>query len=251
MIIPFEPKILNVSINVHLILEYLAFFVGFRYFVYLRKNSVDEITKSNRLSLLIGAIFGALIGSRLVGYLEHPVAINLNNFLVLSQVKTIMGGLFGGLLGVELSKKLIGERKSSGDLFTLPLIVGIFIGRIGCFLNGMNEFTYGIPTHFIMGMDLGDGITRHPLALYEIIFLLGLFIMCRRIRFYLPLPGDLFKIFMIFYFGFRFIIEFLKPNEFFIASLSTIQWLCIVCWIYYFNSIKRLGLHAYKRLYLL
>ena len=54
-----------------------------------------------------------------------------------------MGGLFGGLLGVELAKKIIGEKQSSGDLFVFPIILGIFIGRIGCFLSGINEFTYG------------------------------------------------------------------------------------------------------------
>ena len=87
-----------------------------------------------------------------------------------------MGGLFGGLLGVELAKKIIGERQSSGDLFTLPIIAGIFIGRIGCFLAGTNEFTYGSETTFFFGMNLGDDVLRHPLALYELVFLILLFI---------------------------------------------------------------------------
>ena len=37
-----------------------------------------------------------------------------------------MGGLFGGLIGVETSKKIINENQSSGDLFTFPIVVGIF-----------------------------------------------------------------------------------------------------------------------------
>jgi prolipoprotein diacylglyceryltransferase len=145
-----------------------------------------------------------------------------------------MGGLFGGLLGVEITKQLIREKQSSGDLFTLPIVLGIFIGRIGCFLSGTNEFTYGKVTSLSLGMDLGDGLQRHPLALYELLYLFVLFFFLR----YLsqqerPASGNLFKIFMISYFGFRFFLEFLKPNAFFLFGLSSIQWLCILCFIYY------------------
>lgn len=149
-----------------------------------------------------------------------------------------MGGLFGGLLGVEIAKKIIGEKGSSGDLFTFPIIFGIFIGRIGCFLSGTNEFTYGKETSSIFGMDLGDGILRHPLALYELIFLVLLAIALREIQKKNILKsGELFKWFMITYFSFRFFIEFLKPNEFFIVGLSSVQILVIICLLYYYKMI--------------
>ncbi len=44
--------------------------------------------------------------------------------------KTIVGGLLGGILGVEIAKKLVGIKHSSGDLFCFPIILGIMIGRI-------------------------------------------------------------------------------------------------------------------------
>ncbi len=164
----------------------------------------------------------------------------------LLNVKTIMGGLFGGLLGVEIAKSIIGEKQSSGDLFTLPIILGIFIGRIGCFLSGTNEFTYGKPTAFFMGMDLGDGLLRHPVALYELIFLVFLFLMCLKLKKLKKLEnGYLFQVFMLFYFGFRFLIEFLKPNVFFILGLSSIQWLCIICFLYYRKTVFKFLRHAY------
>lgn len=231
--IPFEPTIWNVPINVHLVLEYLAFFIAFRYYVILRRKSQDHISSDNRLSIIVGAVFGALFGSRLMGFLENPIT-PIESIVYLMNIKTIMGGLFGGLLGVELAKKVIGEKESSGDLFTLPIIVGIFIGRIGCFLSGVNEFTYGRGTKFFMGMDLGDGVMRHPIALYELFFLIFLFIILKKEYRRKRLPnGYLFQVFMVMYFGFRFFIEFLKPNTFFIFGLSSIQWLCVVCWIYY------------------
>jgi phosphatidylglycerol:prolipoprotein diacylglycerol transferase len=228
--------------NVHLILEYLAFFVAFRYYVYLRKSANDGISNKNRLSIILGAIVGAFIGSRLIGFLENPImTLNTENVIRLFNTKSIMGGLFGGLIAVETSKKIIHEKQSSGDLFTFPIIAGIVIGRIGCFLSGINEFTYGRETSFMTGMDLGDGVLRHPTSLYEIVFLVLLFIFLKKNESYTKVEsGLLFKVFMIAYFGFRFFIEFLKPNVFYVFGLSCIQWLCITCWIYYIATIKKM-----------
>lgn len=246
MTIPFEPMLFGYQINIHLILEYLAFFIAFRYYMYLRKGSEDTISSMNRLSIILGAVIGALIGSRLVGFLENPMLeISKVNLIQLLNTKTIMGGLFGGLLGVELAKKIIGETHSSGDLFTFPIIVGLFIGRIGCFLSGINEFTYGKVTSFFMGMDLGDGLKRHPIALYELFFLVLMFIFLKQIQSQKSLKnGKLFQYFMILYFSFRFIIEFLKPNIFFVLGLSSIQILCLICLLYYHKTILNLFQYA-------
>ena len=252
--IPFEPQLFGFTLPVHLILEYLSVFVGFRYYLYLRKNGDDHISSGNRLSIILGAIIGAFLGSRLMGFLEHPALPPGPDVIwYLMNNKTIMGGLFGGLIGVETAKKMIGETRSSGDLFTLPLILSIFIGRIGCFLSGTTEFTYGSETTFFTGMDLGDGLLRHPTSLYEIIFLILLFSIIRRVgrNSALLQEGDLFKAFMIIYFGFRFFIEFIKPNVFFVTGLSSIQWLCIACWGYYVQTIIKAVLNARKTVHLL
>ncbi|GGW57497.1 prolipoprotein diacylglyceryltransferase [Winogradskyella epiphytica] len=237
MQIPFEPTVFGYQLNSHLILEYLAFFIGFRYYVYLKRKQTDAISSNNRLSIILGAALGALIGSRLVGVLENPmIEFTTQNLLQLVNTKTIMGGLFGGLLGVELIKKIIGEKQSSGDLFVFPIIVGIFIGRIGCFLSGINEFTYGKVTNSVFGMDLGDGLLRHPTSLYELVFLVILYFGMKWVQKNSNLKnGDLFKLFMLSYFGFRFGIEFLKPNVFYVFGLSSIQILCVICWLYYYK----------------
>ena len=253
MKIPFVPTIGDYPINVHLILEYLAFFLAFRYYLFLRKRSADLISSNNRLSIILGAVIGALVGSRVVGFLENPgFTISLEGIWLLWNTKTIMGGLFGGLLGVELAKLIIGERQSSGDLFSLPIVCGIFIGRIGCFLSGINEFTYGAETSFFMGMDLGDGLMRHPVALYELLFLVPLFVLLHHLlRTQRLASGLVFQVFMISYFGFRFFIEFLKPNVFFIWGLSSIQWLCIICFLYYYRTITKFFNYARQKVYLL
>lgn len=249
MDLPFNPELFGVNINIHLILEYLAFLIAYRYYVFLRRRNTDIITSNNRLSIILGAALGALVGSRLVGFLENPlIEFTLKNAITLLNTKTIMGGLFGGLLGVELAKKIINEKQSSGDLFVFPIILGIFIGRVGCFLSGINEFTYGKVTTSAFGMDLGDGLLRHPTSLYELFFLIFLFIALKTVNNRLQLKnGDLFKIFMLSYFGFRFCIEFLKPNVFYTFGLSSIQILCVICWLYYSKFIASILLGKHTR----
>lgn len=253
MKIPFEPVLFGLKINVHLILEYVAFFTAFRYYKLKRKDNADLISNSNRLSIILGAIIGAFVGSRLIGFLEDPVMNSeLSWTALLFSTKSIMGGLFGGLFGVEVSKIIIGEKQSSGDLFTYPIIVGIIIGRVGCFLIGVREFTYGSETELITGMDLGDGLQRHPIALYEIIFLLVLFVILGKVqKITLQRDGLLFKIFMFSYFGFRFCVEFIKPNTFFFYGLSSIQWLCIICWLYYIPLFLKVKKNANQKIYVL
>lgn len=224
------------KILLHTIMEPLGIFIGFRYFLFLRKKQGDGIESSQRIWIIIGAIFGALIGSRLVGGFEDPKALFAAKYplLYLYQNKTVVGGFLGGLIGVELVKKIIGEKKSSGDLFTFPLLLALIIGRIGCFSMGIQEETYGIPTNAFTGMDLGDGIPRHPVVLYEIIFLLALwFTMIQVENKYTLAEGGRFKIFMIAYLFFRFLLDFIKPHYTYSFGLSTIQVVCLLGLIYY------------------
>jgi prolipoprotein diacylglyceryltransferase len=125
------------------------------------------------------------------------------------------------------------------------------IGRIGCFLSGTKEFTYGVSTTFFTGMNLGDGLQRHPLALYEIVFLFMLYFVLRRLYNQRKFEnGLIFQLFMLSYFGFRFFIEFIKPNTFLPLGLSTIQWLCILCFVYYRKTLTTLS-RAYQKVHIL
>jgi phosphatidylglycerol---prolipoprotein diacylglyceryl transferase len=49
--------------------------------------------------------------------------------------------------------------------------LGIAIGCIGCLLAGLGDQTHSIPTGVAWGWDFGNGINRHPVALYESIAL--------------------------------------------------------------------------------
>lgn len=235
---PLNIRIGNSEIPSHLVFEILAFFVGYRYYTYLRKKQEDRISNENRVWILIGAAGGAFLFSRLLGTLEDPTIFFDSNthFIYYLNNRTIVGGLLGGLLGVEVVKKIIGEKNSSGDLFTYPIILAMSIGRIGCFLAGTDDHTYGIQSSLPWAIDLGDGIKRHPTNLYEIIFLLILWSVLAFISKKNKLVnGATFKLFMFSYLLFRFCIEFIKPSFFFSFGLSMIQLTCILGLIYYYK----------------
>jgi prolipoprotein diacylglyceryltransferase len=168
--------------------------------------------------------------------LERPNELLLTNNLVdyIYNNKTVVGGFLGGLFGVELSKRIIGEKKSSGDLFVFPMILALIIGRIGCFSMGVYEETYGLQTNLPWGMNLGDGLRRHPIMLYEILFLILLWIVLCQLRKRKNLEGGaLFKLFMISYLLFRFMIDFIKPYYPIVLGLNTIQLTCIAGLLHY------------------
>ena len=237
---PIQPTVGGVPINLHLIFETLAFFVGFRYFLYLRKRVEDSINSQNRVWILIGAAFGAFFFSRIVGNFEDPISLFSEPHPIWFYFanKTIVGGLLGGLLFVEITKKILGVERSSGDLFTYPLILAIVIGRIGCFTAGVAEPTYGLETSLPWGINLGDGIYRHPLPLYEICFLLFLwFGLVRLEKKYKLREGVRFEFFMIAYLVYRFSVGFLKPGFRFDFGLTTIQIVCFLGLLYYSRTL--------------
>lgn len=224
------------SINAHLVFEVLGITTGFQYFLHLRKQKTDHISEANRIWIFIGAAFGALFFSRLVGSLENPSIFfsSQNSLLFFYSHKTIVGALFGGLICVEGIKKIIGETSSSGDLFVYPLLLGMMIGRVGCFSMGVYEQTYGIPSDLPWALNLGDGILRHPVALYEIIYLGSLWVFFAVLeKKYIFKEGVRFRFFLMLYFIFRFLIDFIKPGYKFSFGLSTIQITCLLGLLYY------------------
>jgi phosphatidylglycerol---prolipoprotein diacylglyceryl transferase len=237
---PLELSLGKFNISVHAIFEITAFAAGFRYFLFLRRKQSDPIPESNRIWIIIGAAAGAFIFSRLIGALENPIGWLKapNSWLYFYMNKTIVGGLLGGLMTVEMTKYFLKERASSGDLFTYPLLLAIIIGRLGCFTMGVHEPTFGLSTTLPWAMDLGDGVLRHPVAIYEIIFLLTVWLSLNIIERKALFPmGMRFKIFMVVYLIFRFLLDYIKPAHPILLNLSTIQLACLAGLLYYYRTL--------------
>jgi prolipoprotein diacylglyceryltransferase len=240
MTFPFQFQIFGNTYYWHFIFETLAFFIGIRIYYFQKRNIQDPITKIERLYILIGAMIGALLGSRIIAMLENPTEIPHQTLLIFYQNKTIAGGFLGGLFGVEIMKKIIGVKMASGDIYVIPIIVALFIGRIGCFSMGIAEPAFGNETTFFTGMNLGDGLKRHPVALYEMGFMAVLFLLFQLLKNKSIINGDRFKLFMILYFLYRFSVEFIKPYQSLFLHLSSIQWSSLFIFGYYWKFLLRL-----------
>lgn len=227
MTFPFYLEPFGLRLHPHIVFESLGYFVGSRlYFVQRRRTGSDALPLETNLWLLVGCVFGAWVGSKLLAWAESP---HFYWFLrhdpaALLGGKTIVGGLLGGWAGIELTKKYVGVHRSTGDLFVCPLALGTAIGRLGCFFTGLSDRTYGVATTLPWGVDFGDGITRHPTQLYESAFVL---LFATALHFglrqrALP-PGARFRLYFAGYFIFRFLVEFIKPRETPVLGLSAIQ----------------------------
>jgi prolipoprotein diacylglyceryltransferase len=113
------------------------------------------------LSYIAVLVFGAGVGAVLFGtanlWLSHQAGI----------ARSIEGGIAGAIVTVEFYKRIAGISVRTGARFALPLAVGVAVGRIGCFLSGLDDFTHGTATALPWGHDFGDGVLRHPVQLYE------------------------------------------------------------------------------------
>lgn len=215
----------------HPVLETLAYAAGYEVFRRMRARQGDVVAEPQRWTILAAAAVGALLGSRLLGLAEQWPAVmaacragHLLMLLVSPGGKTVVGGLLCGWLGVEIVKRLSGIRRRTGDLFALPLCVGIAVGRVGCLVAGLADDTYGKPTNLPWAVDLGDGIGRHPVQIYEILFLILVgFVVTSKAT--LP-EGARFRIFLASYLAWRVVIDFLKPQPL-IHGLNMIQWCCL------------------------
>jgi prolipoprotein diacylglyceryltransferase len=98
------------------------------------------------------------------------------------------------------------------------------VGRVGCLLAGLADDTYGKPSSLPWAVNLGDGIGRHPVQVYEILFLILLgFVVSTKAK--LP-EGARFRLFLGSYLAWRVAIDFLKPQPL-VAGMNLIQWACL------------------------
>ena len=221
---------------IHLVLETTGVLVGLALYRRQRAARADAVSDDHRISLLIAATAGALLGSRILGGLEDPARFfGGAGWLYYLQSKTIVGGLLGGLGAVEIAKRWLGVRRRTGDVYVLPLIVAMILGRFGCLAMGTGEPTYGLPTDSWVGIDLGDGVRRHATALYEILFLAAAALVHgwgQRSRVGGTVPGRPFANFLIAYLIYRLLVGFLQP-QIPLLGLGAIQWACVLGLLWY------------------
>jgi prolipoprotein diacylglyceryltransferase len=229
---------------VHSFFEMLGLAVGAAFYRRARRQMVGlGILAPGEFAVAVGCVFGAAFGNKAVFWIEMPHLFfqYWATPTLLFGGQSMVGGLLGGLIGVEIAKKLTGITRSTGDAFVMPVLLGLAIGRVGCFLAGLEDGTYGVATALPWGVDFGDGIRRHPTQLYEIAFAGGLAWVLSRWRDRLAdRPGLMFKLMVVGYLAWRLGVDGIKPVPYvYPLGLSGIQWVCLLALLAYLPVIWR------------
>ena len=168
------------------------------------------LSTGQRLGVGLGAFVGGMIGAKLPFLFESWDEF-LSGAAWFSNGKTILTGLVGGYLGVEIAKWIFEIKSKTGDSFVVPVAVAIAIGRTGCFSAGC---CYGKPTDLPWGVAFStvDDQLRHPTQLYETFFHMtaaALFLWLGSRDLFV---GNRIKLYLIAYAVYRFFTEWLRPE---------------------------------------
>lgn len=182
------------------------------------------LTWREKLAVGWGAFVGGMIGAKLPFVLADWQGF-LDGTAWLDDGKTIVSGLVGGYLGVELVEWLLGIRSRDCDRFAVPLAAAIAVGRLACFHAGC---CYGTATSLPWGVDFGDGVCRHPTQLYEAAFHLTAAVVLYGLQRRHLFAGQLVKLYFVAYFFYRFATEFIRPEPALWLGLTGYQWAALV-----------------------
>ena len=176
-------------------------------FLLKRKNLNHEVVWDFGLAGIVGTV----IFSRLFHVLFYKFEYYIQHPLEILYIWTPGYSLYGGMLGVFIGVLIVMKwRKLNfwqyADAIAISAPLGLFIGRIGCFLIHDHP---GIETNFFLGVQFPD-VVRWDLGLLESLLALVLFIVfisiMRKKRFY----GFYSGLFLIYYSVTRFALDFLR-----------------------------------------
>lgn len=181
------------------------------------------------VALALGAAPGAWLAGSFNTLREHRPVLS----------HSVAGALVGAIAGVELYKALRGIKGSTGGVFVGSFSVGVVVGRWGCLFAGLPDDTYGLPTRLPWAVNLGDGIGRHPVEIYEsasMALFLGLYLWGLKRRADWAMRRG-FYVMCLWYGLQRFAWEFLKPYPRLIRPFNIFHLLCLGLalygWIYF------------------
>ena len=185
--------------------------------------TIDDLT-----SVVVGVVFGLIIGARLFYvvfygdgyYWAHPLEIFATNEGGMS----FHGGLAGGIIGGAITLLVVAKRKKIPapvllDVAGMGVIIGQLMGRWG---NFMNREAHGAVTDTFLKMGLQDasGVVTyyHPTFLYEsvwnLIGFIGLHFFSKKRKF----DGEVFLAYVAWYGLGRVWIEGLRTDSLYLFS---------------------------------
>ena len=189
------------------------------------------------LALTIVGLPSAIIFARLIHVIDRWDLYRNDPWKIIGgEGLTIYGAILGAVLGTWIYSRFKPFNWGFGaDLVAPGIILAQAIGRVGCFINGCCHGPEA-PTSLPWGVtylnpDCAADIKNvpvHPTQLYEIIFLMFLFVIIMLLKGRLKPDGSLFLVYLGGYSLWRFGIGFLRVNEPFLFGLHQAQVIGII-----------------------
>ncbi|MBE0432428.1 prolipoprotein diacylglyceryl transferase [candidate division WOR-3 bacterium] len=200
----------------------LSFVVAFWY---VRRKApgfgISPVTIEN---LAFYVMIGVIIGGRVLYAAFHWHQYQndiLGIFRIWEGGMMFFGSFLGGFLlgALYISKQKLAILKMS-DLVAPALGLGLFLTRLGCFLNGCCfgepstvPWAVRFPAECVAGTSPVGALSLHPVQLYESIFGLALFFFLNKQVGRTSRQGAVFAQFLISYGVFRFGVDFIRYFE--------------------------------------
>lgn len=207
------------------IMYLLAFLLALALLPRLQKYRSLSLTQDEWSSVLAAGVLGVLLGGRLGYVFFYAPHLFVSDPLEILRVWN--GGMssHGGFLGVALALLLYVRRHkipalALADIAVVPAALGLALGRFGNFIN---LELYGTATSLPWGMAIpGVEGLRHPVQFYamgkDIFIALVCFAYLARVR--PPVPGRTFALFLVLYGALRFLVEFVREQEYAVLSIG-------------------------------
>jgi prolipoprotein diacylglyceryltransferase len=161
-------------------------------------------------------LLGACAGAKLVYALNYPaLAVAACSGDPAALLMLAGGGSApGALLGAALALWWAGPRMAPGfglDGLVAPAALALCVLDCGNVAWALGDPGFGVPTRLPWGIDFGDGVTRHPVMLYEAVFFGLAAWLAERPGAAAFRPGERALLFLIAYCGLRMLIDYLRP----------------------------------------
>lgn len=203
---------------------------------YIRARARNQLDDRVRW-VAVGALIGGGLFARAAAVWQFTLTGSSFVDVWLYGGRSVLGGLAGAYAGAVVTKRIVGYRHSTGELFAPAVAIGMAIGRIGCFLTEQIGTTTTMPWGITLPTELAatvpncpqctSGAPLHPSFLYEVLFHAVAFGMLWASRDRLP-DGQSFKLYLLGYGIFRLLVEFVRGNPELAWGLSGSQVFLII-----------------------
>ena len=172
--------------------------------------------------VVLWGVFGGVAGAKLAQWVVGGTGLSRAIWDPHAGGKSLVGGLVCGWIAVEIAKRVLGIRRSTGDGWALALPAGEAVGRVGCLLNGC---CYGTKWEGAWAI-YGHGAWRHPAQIYSALAAALIFGIIWATRAQMAREGESFRWYLLLYGASRFAIEFWRERPLAWGELSLVQLIC-------------------------